>query len=215
MGMQLTKKIMSKVFLTLPSKFKFRMIYFFNLFGESESKSGPGSGASQTREIVASLPSLFERYRIESVLDVPCGDVNWIQALFPYIQKYIGADIVSEIIDSNRLKFPNNDFLELDARKDSIKKYDLILCRDLLVHLSNSDAQSVLNQFKNSGSKYLLVTSFTETKINTDLKGIWRPINLALPPYNLANIIEILNENCTEANGRYSDKSLVLVRLNP
>lgn len=209
------KKILGRIYLVLPSRLKFGLIHSFSLFGVSDSKSGPGSDAIQTREIVSSLPELFKKYNVKSVLDVPCGDLNWMPNLFPFIEQYTGADIVSDLIVSNRLKFPGKDFIEVDVRKDSLKKYDLIFCRDLLVHLSNSDSQKVLSQFKKSGSKYLLVTSFTERKFNQELQGIWRPMNLELPPYNLINIIEILNEKCTEANGQYLDKSLILVPLNP
>lgn len=215
MGKKLIKKVLGKIYRVLPSKFKFGLIHSFSLFGASDSKSGPGSDASQTREIVASLPELLKKYNIKSVLDVPCGDLNWISNLFPLIEQYTGADIVSDLIISNRLKFPDKDFIKLDVRKNSLQKYDLILCRDLLVHLSNSDAKKVLSRFKSSGSKYLLVTSFTERKFNRELQAIWRPVNLQLPPFNLINIIQILNENCTEANGQYLDKSLILISLNP
>jgi hypothetical protein len=92
----------------------------------------------------------------------------------------------------------------------------LILCRDLLVHLKNQQIIKTLKNFKKSGSKYLLTTSFKNTTINNDngIIGFWRTINLELPPFNLINPIDEIFENCKEGNGKYNDKHLLLYQIN-
>jgi len=43
--------------------------------------------------------------------------------------------------------------------------------------------------------------------------GDWRPLNLERPPFNLPPPLVLVNEQCTEAQGRYADKSLGVWRL--
>jgi hypothetical protein len=102
----------------------------------------------------------------------------------------------------------------MDITKIIPSKVDLILCRDCLFHLSYKDIFSALKNFKKSKSRFLLTTTFTNrTKNRNIFSGGWRPINLELPPFNLPRPVKIINENCTEADGKYSDKSLGLWNL--
>jgi hypothetical protein len=82
------------------------------------------------------------------------------------------------------------------------------------VHLSNEQIHASLANIKNHGIRYLLTTSFTETKKNSNIvTGEWRPINLEIPPFSL-KAVKVINEECTEGNGKFADKSLILVRMN-
>ena len=67
---------------------------------------------------------------------------------------------------------------------------------------------------KRSNITYLLTTSFPGLNINQELKAIWRPINLELAPYNFPKPIEVINEGCTEDEGKYVDKSLILWKIS-
>lgn len=42
------------------------------------------------------------------------------------------------------------------------------------------------------------------------MTGDWRPLNLERPPFNFPPPAELLAEGCTEAEGRFLDKSLGL-----
>jgi glycosyltransferase involved in cell wall biosynthesis len=46
------------------------------------------------------------------------------------------------------------------------------------------------------------------------LFGNWHPLNLMAPPFNFPPPIQLLNEQCTEDNGNYIDKSLALWKLD-
>jgi hypothetical protein len=74
---------------------------------------------------------------------------------------------------------------------------------------------AALEQFRKSGAKWLLTTTFTDREDNVELYegGIWRPINLEKPPYNLPKPERCINEGCTEGNNLFGDKSLGLWRL--
>jgi hypothetical protein len=129
---------------------------------------------------------------------------------------YIGVDIVSKLIEENNRKYAshNRQFLNFDITHDLLPKADLILCRDCFVHLSFADIHAAISNFKKSGSKYLLTTTFTNVTRNMDIKtGGWRPLNLEIEPFNLPKPILIINENCTEGNMAYTDKSLALWEL--
>src|SRR5947207_15489029 len=59
----------------------FTRIYRDGAWGGKESISGPGSDSSQTHVIIEALPRLLDELSIETMLDVPCGDWNWMQAV--------------------------------------------------------------------------------------------------------------------------------------
>jgi hypothetical protein len=108
----------------------------------------------------------------------------------------------------------------MDVVKAIPSTVDMIFCRDLLVHLSLDDGLKVIENFKNSGSKYLLTTTFTDRISNIyDIRiepgsVFWRPLNLEKPPFSFGVPIEMINEGCTEGDGHYRDKSLGLWRLS-
>lgn len=198
------------------SKKKFTKIFEHNLFGGDESISGIGSGLEQTRIIRSQLPSLFEEYGIKTILDAPCGDHFWFSKMKTQLKEYTGGDIVFELIEENNKKFSSDckRFIEIDVLSNAIPCVDLIFCRDLLVHLSFSDAKKVINNFKLSGSTYLLTTTFTDRRNNFDLDDkLWRPLGLHKPPFSFPDPFITINEGCTENNGVYKAKSLGLWKL--
>jgi len=178
-----------------------------------ESLSGPGSSLLQTAEIRQRLPVLLGHLRVRSFLDAPCGDLNWMKHVELGVEDYVGTDIVPEVTTGNRKQFGSSRrrFVNLDLICDSLPLVDLIFCRDFLVHLSYEDIFRTLRNFKNSGSKYLLTTTFKNLKANTDIaSGGWRPLNLTCFPFFFSSPIRLIDEKCTEGGGRYSDKSLGL-----
>ena len=197
----------------------FQDIYKQRLFGKSTSVSGPGSSLDATKVIREFIVELFGQYGIQTIADIPCGDFLWFRAMELKDLKYTGFDIVPELISELREEFPGQQFDIHDATSDLLGAYDLILCRDLLVHLTNEQALRVIDNFKKSGSTYLLATTFVNLDRNLELRvpriGVgWRPLNLSVFPFNLGSPIRTINENSSEGRGRYLDKSLGLWKLN-
>ncbi|WP_333875326.1 class I SAM-dependent methyltransferase [Flavobacterium sp.] len=203
----------------------FTKIYRHDLFNtrssndHNVSKSGSGSDLEQTKALIEQLPVLFQKYKIQSLLDLPCGDFFWMQKVDLTGIQYTGGDIVADVIKKNNAAFASEHiaFREIDIINDDLPKVDLILCRDLLVHLKNQQIIAALKNIKKSGSKYLLTTSFKNTTHNQDngVIGFWRTINLELEPFNWKHPIDEIFENCTEGNGKYNDKYLLLYQINP
>ena len=188
----------------------FEEIYQKNVWGNSESHSGHGSSASATRLVRTALSQLLSDLGVKSMLDVPCGDFNWMRLLDLRID-YFGADIVPQLIEANQRKYsrPGRAFGVLDVVKDPLPNADLVFSRDLLVHLSEQDTRSALQNIFGSGAKYLVATTFTSRDKNVDIPtGLWRTLNLQRPPFSFPPPLRLINERCEEEGGIWADKSL-------
>lgn len=181
-----------------------------------DSVSGPGSDRHQTDVIVRRLPALFDELDVNTILDIPCGTLYWMNHVDLRGVSYIGADIVREIIERNKKEHERDSvsFIHLDLIRDDLPKVDLVLCRDCLVHFSFEDIDSALRNICRSGSTYLLSTTFTDRTGNLDiLTGEWRPLNLCAHPFDLPEPIHTINEECSQDHGSYPDKSLGLWKV--
>ena len=195
----------------------FTQIFNENHWKSDESISGGGSEKMQTNILVESLNVLFKNYNIKKVLDIPSGDFNWMQNVNLSDIDYIGADIVVDLIKSNSIKYKsrkNIKFQVLNLLSDQLPKSDLIIVRDCLVHLSYKDIQSAISNIKSSGSKFLLTTTFTNHSNFNISTGEWRPINLQEKPFYFRHPLLIINENCSEGNGEFIDKSMALWEID-
>lgn len=188
----------------------FRSIYNQNSWNDPNSISGPGSNLVGAQKIRVALPSIIERNQIKSVLDIPCGDLFWIQDIFPANVVYTGADIVPELIKRNRKMISSfGNFQVLDLVKDSLPYADLALVRDCLIHLPNKLAIAALYNIKLAGIPYILTTTYESIIFNEDIEvGGYRPVNLKLPPFNLPEPIELISD--TDNPSRNFKKSMGL-----
>lgn len=200
-----------------PPEDVFRFIYENNVWGSTESHSGEGSGLAATEVLRSTLPRLFEKYDLRSVLDAPCGDFTWMSHVDLAGIDYIGLDIVTTIVARNRAHFttPNRRFLVGDLISDELPATNLIICRDCLVHLTFEQIFAVFANMARSGAEYVLATTFLDIGVNQDaMTGDWRPLNLCAAPFNLPQPLEVVVEGCAEADGAYADKSLGLWRVS-
>jgi hypothetical protein len=189
----------------------FRLIYRTNHWLDSESHSGPGSTLEKTKTIREKLPHILKELKIKSMLDIPCGDFHWMKHLELTNLKYVGMDIVAELIHKNQSENSGYDFRLGDLVRDPLPSVDLVFCRDCFVHLSYADIQAAINNLKKSQSLYLLTTSFPQHKNFNIVTGNWRPVNLQAAPFNFPAPILFIRED--EA-GDYRDKSLALWKLS-
>ena len=200
------------------TEYVFTNVYNESLWWTGETYSGYGSNLHQTQLIRQEIPRIIKKFKIKSMLDIPCGDFNWMRYIILDNIKYIGADVVPDLIKNNRELYndSNRSFLTLDIVLDRLPQCDLILCRDCLVHFPYDLVTKAITNFKSSGAKYLLTTTFSASRQNpaSHSLGNWHPLNLMGPPFNFPPPIYELNENCTEAGGQFSDKTLSLWRLD-
>jgi len=183
----------------------FSKVYETNAWADEESLSGSGSNMAETAAIRRELPKIFRDLKINSLVDIPCGDFYWMKHLLADCPKltYFGGDIVGEMISKNNRRHRNLKvrFGKIDLVSDNVPKGDAILCRDCLIHLSFKDGLKAINNIKKSGSEYLISTTFQHLSINenspTGPHG--REIDLQLAPYNFPKPLMLINEevpNC-------------------
>jgi hypothetical protein len=202
----------------------FTKVYLRNTWGDASTVSGEGSNLKQTMVIREKILDLLSQFKIHTILDAPCGDFFWMKEIINKISSsgvnYLGVDIVKEIIDSNSANFGNTkvSFLNLNLIDDTIPKVDMILTRDCFIHLSFSNIFKIIRNYRESNSKYLLLSTYTDPKRkNKDIDGSrvdFRALNMQKFPFLFPDPLIIINESCTEYNGDFSDKSLALWEID-
>ncbi|KUL83685.1 hypothetical protein ZTR_07490 [Talaromyces verruculosus] len=191
-------------------------VYHKNIFGGIESKSGNGATLAQTAVIRQEIPRLFNDLNIKSIVDAPCGDFNWMKEIIkqsPNIQ-YLGVDVVPDLIETNTTAYATDKvkFQIGNIVTDVLPQNDMIICRDCLVHMPMEHALKAIDNFRKSGARYLLCTTFTERDENKEefIRGLWRALNMEKHPFDLGPAFRLINENCTEAGDFLADKCLGL-----
>ena len=185
--------------------------HYAGLLRGDETLSGPGSTIAQTAVIARTLPALLKSLGVHSLLDAGCGDFNWMRRLELDLDRYVGVDIVPELIALNRKRHsgPRRDFACLDFACADLPRADAVLCRDTLVHYPLDTARAVLRNIRRSGADYLIVTTFPGRGPNGNIPlGGWRPLDMEARPFAFPPPLHLIVENCTEMNGSYADKSL-------
>jgi hypothetical protein len=188
----------AKTLVVDPVEALFTQIYKTNFWQSAESVSGPGSEFRVTCKMRYELNALLKRFGITSIADAPCGDCNWMRHVDIGDCKYIGFDIVQELIENNTKLFGDDkEFKHRNLIDGIIDQVDLIICRDMLAHLTDEQIYKVLRNFKASGSKYILMTTNYAAHSNTTIAkaGDWRKLNLELPPFNFPRPLAIIEED--------------------
>jgi SAM-dependent methyltransferase len=196
---------------------RFQRIHDTNLWGAPASSSGLGSEIDATAVLRAELPRLLRKLSVTSLLDAPCGEASWINQA-DLRARFIGVDIVPALIERLQVRAAageiNGEYHRADITRDPLPGCDAILCRDALVHRSFANIERAVANFRSSGARWLIATTFPEWQTNADCEdGDWRALNFERAPFDWGRPVELINENCTEAGGGWRDKSLGVWRL--
>ena len=206
----LRKIYVSKIFQKLPIKKDFlRKIIFTSIFQSNHwvqeedifpkefiSISGHGSNINtdQSNNLISSLSSFIKNYKINSFLDMPCGDFLWMNELLKKnkIMNYLGIDIVDEIIKKNKKKYENekikfSTFDIINFHTD--EKFELVFMRDFFIHINNADIKKVLSNIQKMNIDYFAFENYDISKNEDVITGRHRKVNLKLDPFNLGDPI--------------------------
>ncbi|HHY1436434.1 TPA: methyltransferase domain-containing protein [Campylobacter jejuni] len=161
----------------------FNTIYQTNAWG---CGSGPGSNPIVTKEYVDFLHLFFKEKKIQSIVDIGCGDWQFSKNInFDKIQ-YTGYDVASFVIEKNNANYKkeNINFILYDGDFNKVKSADLVICKDVLQHLPNNKILEFLNILPKF--KFALIANDIGLKINEDiLASRYRPLDLTKSPFNL------------------------------
>lgn len=116
--------------------------------GLPETPCGIGSTLASTERIRAWLPGMAARYEISTVCDAGAGDMGWIRRV-EWRVVYRPFDLVPR----------HPEVTALDITTEALPSCDLILCRAVLNHLSETQVAAALERFRPVG-RYLLATQF-------------------------------------------------------
>ena len=182
-------------------------------FGIPETFCGIGSYLENTKEATKFITDIIKQKQIKTIADVGCGDLNWLQFINLKelgVKYYVGYDFDQEMLEIAKMRagLISNDksifyFKQVDIRqKIRMSRYDLIICRDLFIHLEDDEILNALKLFTNSGSRWLIASNYIigknlplNRKIEyTKRKRKSRKINLYLPPYSLPRTEDIIRE---------------------
>lgn len=194
-------------------------VYKNNLWGGDESRSGRGSSKLNTQYLEVELPEVIKALKVNSILDIPCGDFAWMPRMLKNMPDvtYHGADIVEEIIAKNqRYASDRVSFSCLDITSDKLPTTDMVFVRDCFNHLPLEMVFKALNNIKKAGIQYLAVThfnwrTFENRDIDNSQKVNWRKLNFTLEPFSFGQPLDFVVEGSSESMGK--DKTTAIWKV--
>ncbi len=159
--------------------------------------SGSGSLPENTAQYRNALADYIAKNHIKTILDIGCGDWQFMHLMDLSGVDYTGIDVVPWLIEENQGRYgaPNIRFLHGDASTMQLPKADLVILKDVLQHWSNGTIKQFLGRLREYPHVLLLNTLTTEKQpknVNADIAiGEARPIDLVKPPFDYA-VEEIL-----------------------
>ena len=104
---------------------------------------------------------------IKSVIDLGCGDLQSSYLIYEKLPNinYTGVDCVNSVIENNKRKHSNYNFLCFDFINQlelikNIKRSDLIILKDVLQHLELQDIYKILDYLvTNISSRFIIITN--------------------------------------------------------
>lgn len=175
----------------------FNKIYENNLWGSSQSRSGPGSEINFTSRYRTELSTLLRERNIRSVFDAPCGDLTWMyEIIMEHQLTYMGGDISHSLVD-NLKKNPKLDIRYFDICEDPFPDAKVWHCRDCLFHLPFNKIKQALENFADSNIPYALLTTHRAHFLHKNLDvsvGGFRFLDLERAPINLPKALHYLQD---------------------
>ena len=145
-----------------PTKDAMQQVYDLHLWGGKDFDFYSGDGSHNIKIVEPYLHSVSTFLKSHNnsltVCDFGCGDFNIGKQLINYTKKYIGIDIVENLIERNKTLFKaeNLEFHCLNIVEDELPKTDCVILRQVLQHLSNTEIQKIIKKL--SHYKYLILT---------------------------------------------------------
>jgi SAM-dependent methyltransferase/glycosyltransferase involved in cell wall biosynthesis len=169
-----------------PATSIFESIYKNSHWGNG---SGPGSTEEATLEYRKVVQEWVDKEEIKTVLDLGCGDWQFSKLLNFSSVHYTGVDVVPDVIAQNDMAYGSDNikFVLSDALNFDFPEVDLILCKDVLQHLANSDVDVIVKRIQKA-AKYALIcnTTYTHDSVNYNISpGGYRGLDLKLPPFSM------------------------------
>ncbi len=121
--------------------------------------SGGGSSPEATQPYKVFLEDFIRHSKIQSIVDLGCGDWQFSKFLDFGSATYVGTDASKNVIINNQQLFARSGVSFVDLPKDynELPSADLLVCKDVLMHLNTKEVQDILAILPNY--KYALITN--------------------------------------------------------
>lgn len=178
----------------------FSRIYAGQEWGADSGPFFSGRGSHEPDLVAPYLAAMTEFLEAlpgkPDVVDLGCGDFHIGRSLRPCCGRYVGCDVVPDLIAWNAAQFADLDveFTTLDMANDELPAGDVAILRQVLQHLSNADIAKIVPKLRSY--KYVVVTEHHPERSfvpNLDLptgrhnrSSVLSGIDLTAPPFDLA-----------------------------
>ena len=175
----------------------FDWIYQTGYWGRApsgEGSSGPGSTEQASRQYRKFLEALIKQESIQSVVDAGCGDWEFSQHIDWAGAEYLGLDVSTVVLDRVTARYSSSNVrFQRGSVVDVLPVADLLIVKDVLQHLPIEDiSQFIQNNLQPGRYKIAVLTNDrarNDEDNNSDiLRGGYRTIDLAKPPFNLKGL---------------------------
>lgn len=165
-----------------PTKNIFEDIYTNKKWYNGKSLSGDGGVLEYNKPYLDLLNKLVKQYNVKYIMELGCGDFNLMKHFNFNGLKYFGYDIAESIINKNdgQYRAPNIRFFCEDIRGVKLdRNFDLILIKDVFMHMDNSSILQTLFNLRNH-SRILVTNDFGHPKQNNHdiVTGGYRSIDI-------------------------------------
>ena len=156
--------------------------YIYQSDGYEDQGSGPGSTIENTYPLIYWLKSFIANNNIYKILDIGCGDLQWIPTLLADLPEvnYTGIDCVKNIIEKHRENFPDYNFIYSDIYDRNFEiedHYDLVLCKDIIQHRISEIDLLLKNIDRIKADTYIIICqealAIDMTRISLDYRWIY------------------------------------------
>ncbi len=191
----------------------FSKIYSKNIWG-----GGSGTGSKMSRnnqKYIDILQDILNKYEINTICDVGCGDWEFSQNIDFGKREYLGIDCVASVIEKDKEKFKaqNISFDHKVIGDDYIPEgFDLIIIKDVIQHWTDEDIMKYFSQiieknkyvFSTNGYKFMRDPT-KNTLEKRDISNQYRYHPVSSDKYPLSEFKDYIKERQT-----YHAKEMVL-----
>ena len=182
----------------------FNRIYSEGIWGRDatgEGTSGSGSTLDITRQYRAYLQDFIKTHQVKSIVDAGCGDWTFSRTIDWAGASYLGIDIASDVIQTNRQKYEKGNIrFRVGDISEELPAADLLISKDVLQHLPNELVQKFIkNNLQKGKYKWVLLTNDRGSGNGDTVPGGYRAIDLAAPPFEVKGLVDLPITFGTEA----------------
>lgn len=191
----------------------FTKIYDKKIWG-----GGSGTGSKMSRnnqKYIEILQNILQKYEINTICDIGCGDWEFSQNINFGERKYLGIDCVSSVIQNDKDKYEKDNihFSHQIIGDDYVPKgYDLIIIKDVIQHWKDEDIMKYFtqiideNKFVFSTNGYKFMRDPTKNNLEKrDINNQYRYHPVSSEKYPLSEFQEYIKEKQT-----YHAKEMIL-----